>query len=533
MEAELGLTRRSKFGFPPPPAGESTHTVRAVPLTAGVQLNQPWPLLPPGSATSMTNFLPLDGKLAPRSRLSSLNTINVPGNSVIGLQELTQGITNAPMLWYSGTTVHGVVTSNGSISRASFVSSFGLGVSGLASRLNWQYAPIYSATLDANMLMAVGRGTGGSADTILVLYQTGGSPTGQPLYSYLTSAPKAAAVTSFDNYAIAFNIGTFGTRVQWCVRGDASNWTSEGSGFEDLLQMRGVGMAVRGTADGRVVLWSDNEIWYGASATYPMQFQFFPLDTTAGCPFPQTIAETDMGFIFLGSDLHLRLLPKGGGLSQVIAPSLSALLMDGVFTEFTVETSWAVFDPRTRCYLLYVQRTNTSQYTGIALNVDTGEWGFLDHPGLGTNLTPVCGATVSRSFARYVGNEGLMFGTSTGTVCSTNSKLGTEFGSVVTSKWQSAPIAADLPGNYKQLTQVDCDHRSTRTATITLKVSQDGGNSFGYTAMPLSLLSAPVSGRATTHLYAGGGFPAIELSSTDTGYELHRLDVTMQLGGRR
>ena len=522
----MGLTRKNKFGFPPTPATPSTATVRLVPLTLGIRGDIPWTDNPPGSAISMTNFLPRYGTLVPRSRLSSLNTINAPGNEVIGLQELTQSLTAQPILWYSGATVHGVVTSNGSISRASFVSSFGLGVAGIQSKVQWQYAPIYSATLDANMLMAVGRSLTGSTDTVLVLYNGVSSA---PIYSYLTSAPKTAAIASFDNYAVAFAVGTFGTRVQWSQRGNASNWTGEGSGFEDLLQMRGIGMAVKGSADGRLVLWSDAEIWYGVTATYPAQFTFTPLDTTAGCPFPQTIAETDLGFIFLGSDLHLRLLPKGGGPSQIIAPSLNALLVDGVRTEDTVEVSWATYDPRTRCYLLYIQR---SGFHGIALNIDTGEWGFLDHPGL-SGQNPRCGTTVSRGFARYIGTEGVAFGTSTGTICSTNSKLASEFGSALTCTWRSAPLATELPGNYKQLTRVDCDYRATSRATVALKISQDGGNSYGHTAMPLSLTSAPVAGRASSDVYAGGAFPCIELTSTDTGFELHRLDVTLNVGGQR
>jgi hypothetical protein len=528
----MGLTRKSKFGLMPSVAASSTGTVRMVPLTQGVRGDMPWTELPPGSAISMTNFLPINGNLVPRSRLSSLNTINVPGNQVLGLQELTQSVTQAPILWYSGATVHGVITSNGSVSRASFVSSFGLGVTGIQSKVQWQYAPIYSATLDANMLMATGRAVTGSSDTILVLYNGVSSA---PIYSYLTSAPKAACVASFDNYAIAFNVGaTFGTRVQWSQRGNASNWTGEGSGFEDLLQMRGIGMAAKGAADGRLILWSDQEIWYGVSATYPAQWQFAPLDTTVGCPFAATIAETDLGFVFVGSDLRLRLLPKGGGLSQVVAPSLNPIIVDGIDAENsgTVKATWGVYDSRTRIYYLYLARDILGTFLGIALHIDTGEWGYVNHPALGA-LSPRCGTGISRGFVRYLNNEGVAFGTSTGTICSTSRKLTTELGSVVTGTWRSAPIGAELPGNYKQIVQADCDYRATSRATVTLKVSQDGGNSYGYTAMPLSLLSAPVTGRATSHLYAGGGFPCIELTSTDTGFELHRLDVTINTGGQR
>ena len=526
----MGIVRKNKFGFAPTAAAPSTATVRMVPLTQGVLGDVPWTDHPPGSSVSMTNFLPQYGKLVPRSRLSSLNTINVPGNTVLGLQELSQSLTVQPVLWYSGETVHGTVASNGSVSRASFVSSFGLGVAGIQTKAQWQYAPAYSAVLDANVLLAVGRSVTGSTDTILVLYNGVSSA---PIYSYLTSAPKAAAVASFDNYAIAFNIGNFGTRVQWCQRGNISNWTGEGSGFEDLLQARGLGMAAKGTADGRLILWTDMEIWYGVTATYPAQFTFAPLDTTVGCPLPNTIAETDLGLVFVGSDLRLRLLPKGGGVSQVIATSLNPHLVDGTYTEGVPNVSWAVYDARTRCYLLYVRPQNVARFVGFAVNIDTGEWGFLDHPTFGTGLSPRCGTTVSRNFGRYVGNEGVMLGTSTGTICSTNSKLATEFGSALTGTWRSAPLATELPGNYKQLTRVDCDYRATSRATVTLKISQDGGNSYGHTAMPLSLVSAPVAGRASSDVYAGGAFPCIELTSTDTGFELHRLDVTLNVGGQR
>ena len=71
----MAIERRSKFGFPSPQPNDSRYTARLVPLSIGVRQQDAWPLQAPGSSTSMTNFLPLDGALVPRSRYSSLNTI--------------------------------------------------------------------------------------------------------------------------------------------------------------------------------------------------------------------------------------------------------------------------------------------------------------------------------------------------------------------------------------------------------------------------------------------------------------------------
>jgi hypothetical protein len=282
----MALSRRALFGFPPPQPPSSVHTVRLVPLTQGVNQDTAWPLLAPGSAQSMTNYLPLNGKLTPRSRLSSINTITIPnGAGGQGMAELNFGVADGlGAIWLSGSTLHAIVASNGSISRASFVSSFGLGHADLAQHTRWQYTPAFSGTIASDggyMLVAAGGG-GGSYDTLLCLYQTTGS-SGAPMYSYLTGAPRALSVGGIDNYIIAFNIdgggAFFGNRVQWCVRGEPSNWTGEGAGFEDLLDMRGSGTAARPMSDGRLVLFTDREIWYGLRATYPAQFQVTPSTT--------------------------------------------------------------------------------------------------------------------------------------------------------------------------------------------------------------------------------------------------------------
>lgn len=530
----MALSRRAKYGFPPPAQPTSHYTSRQVPLTVGVQDATAWPLLPAGSANSMANFLPLDGKLIPRSRLSSINTIRGL-NAGYGMAEIIYASqVGQANVWYSAGTTHAIIHSNGSISKASFVSAGGLGIADLETQASWQYAVAFGANLGVgeNMLVAAGVP---SYDTLLALYQQGGTSAGAAVYSYLTSAPKAKAIAAFDNYLLAWNVqgtGAFITRVQWCVRGEPDNWTGEGSGFEDLLEMSGTGTAVKGMADGRVILFTDREIWYGQRAAYPAQFQFYPLDKSLGCPAPKTIAETPGGLIFVGSDWKLHILPSGGGLPAAIAPQLNEWLRRRPHVDSAVQT-WGLYDQQTNLYYLFVERISGTIDQGAAVNLATGEIGLLDYS---LTITPSAGLALGTvNTANHGKSEGLLFVDSTGTVYSTNSTLARDANSVtstvVACTWRSAPIASDLPGDWKQLLDVYVDYRATSRSTLTLKIAGDG-NTFESTGRTISLTSAPYVGRAKGEVYAGGAFPRIELSSSGTGYELHRLDVTMHLGGR-
>lgn len=509
-------------------------TIRSVPLTTGVVTDQSWPSQQFGSSTSMTNWWPLgNGALTPRSRLSSLNTVNAPGISdIVGMTGFTYTNYATSDLWCSATTNHGVLHSNGSISRASFVSAFGLGVSGLPQQNQWQYAQTYDAVIDENIILAVGQT---SPNTILALYRTNGAANGAPLFSYLTGAPKALAVGVFDNYVLAgalqeASLG-LAQRIRWCQRGNSSAWTAEGSGFEDLLEMRGKITAIKPSTDARVLVFGNRQIWYGVAAPYPQQFQFFCQESEVGCPYPSTIASTDAGYIFLGSDLALRLLPAGGGASVIIAPSLSPLLRNLVTVTTSAPKTWGLFDPERRIYHMFIDPVNGLGPKGLVINTVTGEWGYADY---NFGARPATGCVIPRDDSFYPGGEGIYFGNSAGTIYSTSSILGIENGSNVTAAWRSAPIAADMPGNYKLITQADLDYRSTTSgASLRLKVSQDGGESYESGGRIVSLPIARMAGRATSHMHIGAAFPTIELTSQSTGFELHRIDVTLTPNGRR
>lgn len=499
----------------------------------------PWSLQNPGSAQTMVNYWPLANRLVPRSRLSSWNTIRAPGpDGIRGIYPLVRDSNVDPTIWISGATVQSVVLSGGSISQASFTSADGLGISGLPSHLGWQYCPAYIGPAGTNVVLAAGWS---SHNTILCLHQVGSGGTLQPTFSYLTDAPRTRVVAQHDSYYIAWGTVEGGiaaaTRLRWSERGDATSWTPGNgtAGFEDLLDARGMPTRAVSLPDGRLILFTTLEIWYGVTTPQAAagQFLFQPLERSVGCNTPFTVQECDLGILFVGSDNAVRLLPLHGGASRVLVPSLTEVLRRRHYVPKLNQVSHAAFDSTTRLYNVFFQKDVSGAADGffaVVINIDTGEWGYTDY----NDSYPRCSAPMPATYIdTFPGVEGMVFGNSNGTFYSSNSKIQLENGSAVTSLWRSNPLAPDQPMNYKQVVQVDLDYQATSKSTVTVSISQDGGNTYETPGHLMSLPVVNVAGRATSQMYLGGGLVSVELKSQSTGYELHRVDTTLKIGGRR
>lgn len=536
------MQRLTPFGFPlrGRPQQSST-TVRMVPLTQGMSANRPLTNEPPGSASSLLNFLPIDGHLLPRSRLSSIGTLPRAGQ-VLGMTEVVHtGTLNANRLWIvgSGSTMTDnlacLPTAGGAISQASFVSSNGVGTPprwDLASaKPSFAFYPSVFDTfaLDDLLLIALPRPLN-SAETILAGALSVG---GNPIYSYLTNAPQAKYITAYDNYVIAWNVmdGTLPQqrRVQWSSRGDPGIWDptdlSGNAGFEDLLSMKGYGTGI-GVLDSRLILFSTNEIWYGVPLGYPSQFAFQPLDTTIGVPaaFASTIVNTELGLVFLGSDSNLRLLPRGGGLSVIINPSIGVFLRD---RGPVGSDCWGWYDEARRLYHLMPFLSGAANNT-LVVNLNTGEWGTEY-----TQITLESGCYAGTSPA-----EKMFAGDVQGRIYSTDSRLRNDTRTPtssfpVTSQWRSEIIGTDLPDGQRQVLRTNIDYRATSTATGTLNVFGDAGNTFPPpSGTAVSLLSAINGKTVTVDRIVDGPLPILDWTSDSTGYELHRVSATLALRGR-
>lgn len=533
------MQRLTPFGFPlrGRPQQSST-TVRMVPLTQGMSANRPFTNEPPGSASSLMNYLPMNGILTPRSRLSSIGTLPRAG-LIFGMTEM-QHTGSVPLnrLWVvaSGSTVTDnlacLPVDGGTVSQASFVSSHGIGTKpdwtlAVARPSFAQYPSVFDPSiLDDILLIGLPRPIG-SATTILA---AGITAAGVPTYSYLTGAPPAKFVISFDNYVVAWNVMDGSTpqqrRAQWPARGDPGNWTGPGSGFEDLLSMKGIGTG-GAVLDSRLVLFSSQEIWLGIPSSYPSQFQFSPLDTTVGLPygFSGTVVNTELGIIFLGSDRNLRLLPRGGGLSVIINPSLGIFLRD---RSLLIDGAWGQYDEDRRLY--HLRPVIGGSGNGIVLNLNTGEWGE-EFTQLST--TAGCYAASAGPFA-----EKSFSGDVQGRLYSDNSLLRNDQRTstsqfTVTSKYRSEPVGLDLPDGQRQIVRTNWAYRATSAASGVVSLSGDYGNTFPpQSSATVNLSVASYGQNLQVDRMVDGPAPVVEWTSDTTGYELHRASVTMALRGR-
>lgn len=547
----MAIPRRSDYGFPPQTPPPSATTVRMVPLTQGMTERFPVTNLPPGSSTSLLNFIPYNGMLAPRSRWSSIATmlrLGTPGidGYILGMTEVHHGGSGNDLIWVVGngsSTTDNLFTmypSDGSLSQASFVSTNGMG-----TKPNWSfsypdpvgfatYASVFDDTIYDDILIIAPPFALGSGQSLLA---AGLTITGNgPIYSYLTGAPKAAFVTSFDNYVVAWNTTegslNYSRRARWCDRGDPGNWTPGGSstaGFEDLLSMSGDGTAIT-VLDNRLILFSQKEIWIGQPSTYPSQFQFYPLDTSVGCPSrcAKTVAVTELGVVFLGSDLNLRLIPRGGGLSLILNPDIGTFLREQTNIFTTSFVPWSLYDGNRRLYYLYPIKTESAYGPGLVVNLNTGEWG---------QVADTLGRTTG-CFTRTeeLQGERLFSATTNGKLYSMESRkagdMVTSTSSLpVTSIFQSIPIGQDLPEGRRQLTQLELTYKATSPSAGSMKVSGDFGNTFPASGSTVTLSSVPRGGIVKVDAMADGPAPVVEWSSTQTGYELHRLSATFNLRG--
>lgn len=510
----------------------------------GLRTDVPGILLDTASSASMSNFIPLDGYLAPRSRSSSIGTNIFSFQGVTAITEYTT-VAGVPILWASNGTYHQFWNGFG-FSVASFVSSNGIGSlatlfpTGSANQEFWDSVPAYTSTNnDISLVMA-----GQSFDTLLA----GAVPVGTNAasFSYLTGAPRTKAVGSFNDYTLAWNTWEghysqytmhFPQRVRWSDRGDPSNWTTGLSGFEDLLSMPGSGTKIT-TQDERMILFTDRAMWYGVLASYPAQFQFGSLDPEVGCPYPRTIVHTPEGLVFMDQATNIRRLPKIYGLPEIISAPVREILQANIWAQDSdaltpnFGATWATYDPTTRLYWLFLKCSDL-QIRAFTLNLRTGVWAAQDlRPGnfdmaAGTYAYRTGQSSTVLSPGMVMGDTGGAIYSLTSTARSDNTQLGPP-----TATWKSRPLGGDYPGQEKTMMEVRFDYKSTSPSSATVTISYDNGNTFPGIGTGLSLGTSSFVSQAIFHVYGSGRYPMIRWQSEATGYQLHRCHAVYRVGGR-
>lgn len=509
-----------------------------MPLTGGLRQDVSNLGIGPSSSASLTNFLPLDGALIVRSRSSSRLTIPTR------IEGIAPYVTAAGAAYtFISSRTRAYWFNSPTLSEASFTSSHGIGTFATTgpqgdTQRQWQFAQIYSPIDNENILVCARR----SQDTLVVAKPT--------MFSYCTQAPGARCVAAFDNYVLAANIynavaGNLVSRIQWSDRGDPYNWTTGLSGFEDLVAMRGAITRIV-LLDNRIIIFSDHEIWYGvqSGAIGYTAFQFAPLDTQVGCPYPGTIVETDNGLIFLDQSGHVRLLAKGAAISQIISSSVRPIIQSSLSSIDKLpnqQLTFATYDPTTRIYTLWLRSAGTLSQVQLAINISTGAWSQLQFGNLGSLAL---GGQHIASFSN--GIDATLIGDQSGVIHSLSSTVANDtYDSSLQAIYQSPIVGREYGAREKTVREIRISYQVESQSTATVKMSWDGGTTFESDGKLLHL--APTSARSTAggvytfssgvsqavaYPYGSSKYPTFQLTSQSTGLIVESVSVLYHIRGR-
>jgi hypothetical protein len=379
---------------------------------------------------------------------------------------------------------------------------------------------VYLPRADANIMLF--------ANGINEIFSWAG-PSSGTLLSTLTGAPVARDVTLFDNRPVAWNILDPSTstryvqRVQWSVRGDPEDWTSQFAGTDDLLDMRGEGTRIF-TLEDALLLMSSEEIWIGRKIGVPFVFQFEPLDRDRGAPYPRAAAQLEDSVVFLGRDLMVYRV--AGAQAQPISQPIHRRLVQDIQDP---DRAFFQYDPGTRnLYFWYSRAADSAATQAWAYHLDSQQWTphttahGVAFPLLGAPLQATSSAstwgglagTLDAQSQTYDAMAGLQAGTRASGVVSS---VGTAYralegetsddGSTVAAEAVIGPYFAAASNLRWYGSEVRFEARSFGASTMSVAIGDGLGRSF-----PQEQTVSLVAGSETTQYRANFGVPGTAFS---------------------
>lgn len=549
--------RKTRFGEPLPVQLRSATTTLIVEPTQGFALNQPETDLLPGQTPDCVNFLMKDGALTLRPVLSQYTSNPNPVGPLTGGLTIVSSVGSFYPL-ASGATRLAYYSGGSWSSPLSYVSAGGASTPPSGNSLDFtDITQIYDPGVD-DMLAVIAY----QSYQTLMVWQSG-----KTTFSSITSAPRAKSVAAFDNFLVALNVRDVGSaessyiqRVQWSDRGNPMSWVpGSGSlaGSEDLLDAKGAGTRVV-VADNQLFLFFEDEIWQGTRATGTSSFAWSAFDRTIGSPYPWTIQTTPLGVFFLGRDLMVYLLPKGGGGVQPVGYAVQRRLKTRIDQP---ERAWSVWDADTTTYQLYypVRGGSGTAQEALYLNVadnsyapqtfvhTTGNYslhrGFVAYNSRLQNSSTwsdlqangVTWASIISSWAELGGSSSfagrvVAAGNSSGTIYYFSG--GTQDDGIpIGARWRSAALGPDGPEAVKALLEVRCDYQSGSQATVAIRASRDQGATYDP-AQIVTLNQSLQQNTAVAHLYTVARYPTFEIQVDSQGPKFYRFWAKFRSGGR-
>lgn len=360
-------------------------------------------------------------------------------------------------------------------------------------------------------------------------------------YSTLTGGPICADVCEFQNRLVAWNCAVLNssarylTRAQWCTAGGPEDWAGVGSGYEDLVDMRGTGTRVFSEEE-RMVLASDREIWQGRAVGLPFVHQFAPLSRTVGIPFANAAIQTPYGLFWLNDDYMVYTL--NGSQVQPVGQKIQETLRREL-ADFS--TAFFSYLPQLQ-QLNFYYATTSGAYPqhAFTLHLNAGLWtpqrfawpvaraSMGVQPSSGTTWGGLSGTLGSQplTYAQLLGassvQQDFLF-SSRGTDHYYSTSAISDDGSTMTQEALMPGFFTDTPTRLKLAHEVRLEVAADTPSRLTAAWSGDNGCTFS-TISGFAISARSDSTQVRIHPNIPTTFGALRLTSESTGvWELSNI----------
>lgn len=537
---------------------EKSARVEVITPTLGVHRGDAPQDLSAGFSPDCYNFDISSGHIAPRSGLSAYNGgVSHLSGAALGAWRMFDTTGNEYLLYASDRTFGVFDPTPVSHSTLSWIrpSSYTTGTPGATpsntSADPWHATWIYDANVDANIGVFTN-----NIDVPKAALLKPSLTTYSDLTGFTSLASKAAAVAAFDNRLVWFNVSTsassYPTRVMWSARGLPQNYQLlDGAGYEDLLDMQGIGTGIVSEREG-VLLLTDEEIWRGRKRGDAYVFDFYPIERHFGAPYAKTVTKTPAGTFFLGRDLEVYLV--NGDHVQAIGSSaageasrIQQLLSDELYNP---DRAWGVYNPAKRRYELYFVGANANNgYASKALFFHLVENSFMpqrfsvdlsagvEYSDSGDpqewDFTTLTWDEITTSWNDQVtpgSGYNIHAFSSDGTHYRYQSSQTNDDGTEFDCRWTSHGLNRPDGMRYEQLTEVWLQYKATRDSNCSIVFGNDALLAGGT----ISSLSVPIAeyGRVLATGHAVGVSPQFRVEIRDgSQIQIARMQARLVEGG--
>lgn len=455
-------------------------------LVGGMNLEVPRSELRPNESPNIVNFRFLKGALRQRHGYSQLG-LDVDG-AVIGIGELVK----------NDQTRTAVVATTDKVYKLS---------GGEWAEIPAKPGTSYSGSDDVPVRMVVAQDQMVIANGADPLVSWDGVASEFSLLS--SDAPAARFMVNFAGRLVVLDTFESGTRypwrLRWTAREDIDDWTSTGSGYEDLSDTPQRGAGLVATKNALAIFKERTILTASQTGNAYAPFNFQTKVEGVGAMLVNSPVFTDGGVFFVGhEDVYMydfgTVRPVGGKVRHAILDSINPLERDKAFAYYhgPLREVWLFVPTGEATYpnLVWVYNLNVNAWSQF-------EFADGDVQSMGTYRT-VTTATWDNMLDSWDSATDVRWNSMTNiaespkVIMGTNGKKVMEFGETthqdnlvdIESIWESADFDLDLPDTMKTLMRVKVGYKRGQAAPVFVAASVDSGATW-EDEKPITLLAEP------------------------------------------